>query len=97
MHKPIEQQRDEVNEDVNIACIEILTTVLASLNKNDDIEQAIIYGVTKYIQRKHGLVEATPYYYKPFQDTAIAAIKRVGDDYNPYISYAYAIREVTKE
>jgi hypothetical protein len=94
MYKTIEQQGNEADEESNVACKEILTTVLASFNKNADIEQAIIYGVTKYIKKKHGFIEPTPYNYKPFQDRAISAIKRVGDDYNPYICYAYAIRQV---
>jgi hypothetical protein len=87
----------ECADEANIATIEILTTVLASLDEENDIEKAVIYGVTNHIKRKHGFVEAMPYDYRPFREQAIQALERVGDDYNPYMFKAYAVRKIVED
>lgn len=85
--KTIQQEGEEVNEAAKKETIKILTTVLASMDKEDDIEKAVIYAVTTHVKCKHGFVEAIPYDYRPFKDNANQAIARVGTNYNPYVTY----------
>lgn len=86
------EQAKECVDEANIATIEILTTVLASLDKENDIEKAVIYAVNKYINSTYGFIEALPYKSAPFEQSAIKAVMRVGENYNPYLTTAYAIR-----
>lgn len=86
------EQAKECADEANIATIEILTTVLASLDEENDIEKAVIYAVNKYIKSTYGFIEALPYNSAPFEQSAIKAVMRIGENYNPYLTTAYAIR-----
>ncbi len=92
-HKTVSEQYDKMEKERDNAIKMILSAFYASMEKTNDIEKSIIFSVSKYIKNNHGFVDL-PIVFRKYENKVNNSIKRVGENYDPFVETVFAIRKI---